>query len=73
MAKANRIAYENLRAEMGRKNLTIGGIAETIGMNRETLGRKLARKCPLKLNEAFQIMRACFPDSSIEYIFKEAG
>lgn len=73
MAKTNKIAFENLRAEMGRKNLTISSIAKAIGMNRDTLGRKLSRDYPLKLNEAFQIIHNCFPDSSIEYIFKEAG
>lgn len=73
MPRANKIAFENLRAEMGRKELTIGKIAAAIGMNRATLGKKLSREYPLKLNEAFLIIHKCFPGERLEYIFKEAG
>ena len=38
MARANSIAFENLRAEMARKQLSIAQIAETLGITRETLG-----------------------------------
>ncbi len=72
MAIMNCIAFENLRAEMGRKNLTIGEMASAIGMRRETLGRKLSRNSPLNLDEAFAITRTCFPGKSVEYLFKEA-
>ena len=72
MPATNKIAFENLRAEMGRKQLTIGSIANSIGMKRETLGRKLSRESPLKLNEAFLIVQKCFPDKEVQYIFEEA-
>ena len=40
--KRNCVIYENVRVEMARKNLTILDIAQNIGMNRETLSRKLS-------------------------------
>lgn len=73
MLKSNGIAYPNLRAEMGRKNLTIGEISERIDMRRETLGRKLSRKSPISLREAFLIQTTFFPDSNVRYLFAEDG
>ena len=34
--KHSKIMFENLRAEMARKNITITEIAKTIGVNRES-------------------------------------
>lgn len=68
----NNVAFENLRAEMGRRQITIGNIADRIGMNRYTLGRKLSRNSPLNLNEAFDIADKCFPDMTVEELFAEA-
>ena len=51
----NNIAFANLRAEMGRNDISIQQIAEEIGMNRDTLGRKLSRKSSLRLQDAFKI------------------
>ena len=52
MAAINGIAFKNLRAEMSRKDITIGDVAAALEMNRDTLGRKLSRKAPLYLDEA---------------------
>ena len=68
----NNIAFRNLRAEMGRRQITIRNIADTIGMNRDTLSRKLSRNSPLNLNEAFEITDKCFPDMTVEVLFVEA-
>ncbi len=68
----NNIAFRNLRAEMGRRQITIRNIADTIGMNRDTLSRKLSRNSPLNLNEAFEITDKCFPDMAVEVLFAEA-
>ncbi len=68
----NNIAFRNLRAEMGRRQITIRNIADTIGMNRDTLSRKLSRNSPLNLNEAFEITDKCFPDMTVEVLFAEA-
>lgn len=63
------ISYENLRAEMGRKNITIKDIASLCGYNRDRLARKLSKKTPLSLAEAFQIQQKLFPDKDIYYLF----
>lgn len=72
MAFQNGVAFKNLRSEMGAKGITILDISRKIRMNRDTLARKLSRKTPLNLDEAFKIANAFFPDCPIEYIFSEA-
>lgn len=67
-----KIEYENLRAEMARANVSVADIAETIGTNRDTAGRKLARKSPFLLSEAFAIRDKYFPGMEIGYLFREA-
>lgn len=63
------IAFENLRAEMARSNLGIGQMAKVLQMGRDTLARKLSRRGPLYLDEAFRIRDLFFPSRSIEYLF----
>ena len=65
----SRISYENLRAEMGRKNITIKDMASLCGYSRDRLARKLSKKTPLNLAEAFQIQQKVFPDKDIYYLF----
>ena len=72
MAFQNGIAFKNLRSEMGARGITILESVSEIGMNRDTLARKLARKAPLNLDEAFKISKTFFPDRPIEFIFLEA-
>ncbi|MBU3205186.1 XRE family transcriptional regulator [Clostridium algidicarnis] len=67
----SKIMFSNLRAEMAREEITIGKIAEKVGVNRDTMGRKLSGKAPLYLNEAFVINRIFFPKENIQYLFKE--
>ena len=74
--KQNKIAYPNLRAEMSRKGLTIGDLSAAVSINRDTLSRKLSRKAPLSLREAFHIQTTVFPGLDIRYLFsdrEEAG
>lgn len=71
MAKANNIIYENLRAEMARKQLTIGEIANFLGITRDTLGGKFSGKRPISLDEALRIAREFFPEHNLYYLFKE--
>ncbi len=65
------IKYENLRAEMGRRNLSKLDISKLTGINRDTLSRKLSGKSKLYLNEAFEIQTAAFPEVDIAILFKE--
>ncbi len=69
--KRNCVMYENIRVEMARKNLTILDIAESVGMNRETLSRKLSGKSSLSLKEAISIQTTCFPDMDVQTLFEE--
>lgn len=71
MRKPN-IAYENLRAEMARLNIGIGDVAEGCGYNRDTLARKLSKKSPINLDEAFRIQQKFFPNSDLWYLFATA-
>lgn len=72
MAFPSNIEFSNLRAEMARKGVTVQEIADLIGVNRDTVSRKLSRKSPLNLSEAFVIERTFFPGLGISYLFEEA-
>ena len=65
----NNIIYENLRAEMARKNLAICDISSAIGMNRDRLSRKLSGKSPLFLDEALKIKEEFFPNKELTELF----
>lgn len=67
--KRNGVAFVNLRAEMARRNIGIKDIAEACNYNRDTLARKLAKKSPLNLDEAFEIQQTLFPGQDIRYLF----
>jgi len=74
--RQSNIAYNNLRAEMARANIGIGEIAQTCGYNRDTLSRKLSKKTPINLDDAFMIQQTFFPALNVKYLFDldaEAG
>ncbi len=71
MAKLNAIAFENLRVEMARKQLTITDIANYLGLSKAGLSSKLSMKRNINLNEALCIARTFFPGLSLQYLFKE--
>lgn len=66
---ASKIVFPNLRAEIGRCQLTIGQMAQGLGMNRNTLSRKLRGEAPITLDEAFAMTNLFFFGKSIEYLF----
>ncbi len=66
------IVFENLRAEMSRKNIGLAEIAEVIGCNRDTISRKLSMKSPINLDEAFKIQSVFFPNEDLRYLFETA-
>ena len=70
--RASNIAFCDLRAEMSRKNIGIAEMANELGWNRGTLARKLSKRSPLNLNEAFDIQQRFFPGLDIVYLFQEA-
>lgn len=63
------VKYENLRAEMARRKLTLKQISDAMHMNRDTLSRKLSGKSPLYLDEAFEVQKMFFPEMKVEYLF----
>ena len=67
----NKVAFSNLRAEMGREGITIQDIAKAIGIGRDAVSNKLSRKSPISLKEAVQIERMCFPGKGVHYLFSE--
>ncbi|BDR75241.1 hypothetical protein K154306013_09010 [Clostridium tetani] len=69
--RQSNVIFANLRAEMARKQITIAKLAEEVGVNRDTMSRKLSGKTPLYLNEAFLINKKFFPNENIHYLFNE--
>jgi len=67
--RPSNIAYPNLRAEMGRKNLGIVEMATELKYNRDTLARKLSKKSQIDLAEAFDIQEKFFPEYDLRYLF----
>ena len=65
MAKTNNVAFENLRAEMARKQVSILEMSNYLGITRDTLGYKLAGKRPINLDEALRIARKFFPEHDV--------
>lgn len=68
MAKSN-IVFENLRAEMGRRNICIRELADACECSRDAMSRRLSKRTQIKLDEAFMIQQRCFPDLDIRYLF----
>ncbi|MCL2526956.1 MAG: helix-turn-helix transcriptional regulator [Defluviitaleaceae bacterium] len=66
------IGYTNLKAEMARQDISIKAIAESVGITRDTLSKKLRRKTPITLEEAYAINKIFFPDQDIKYLFSES-
>lgn len=61
--------YENVRAEMARKNKTLVDLSEDTGIRYQTLSEKLRGNSPLLLKEALQIRDALGVDMTIEELF----
>lgn len=72
MAAKNNVAFANIRAEMGRRQVTITEIARMTGMCKDTVSRKLSMQAPISLAEAYWIRDCCFPECSVSYLFSEA-
>lgn len=61
--------YENVKAEMARKNMTIIDLAEVTGIRYQTLTEKLRGKTPIKLSEAVRIKWALNLTMPLEDLF----
>lgn len=65
--------FENLKAEMSRKNLTIMDLSrdEDLDLSYETLRNKFSGKTEWNKREMFLIKKKYFPDKTIEYLFEQ--
>ena len=63
--------YNNLRAEMARKGLTIQDLAETLGVRYATVCDKLNGRYRFYYDEAKKIKDVHFPECDIEYLFEK--
>ena len=61
--------FPNLDAEMARKKITRGMLAEKINKTATTLSLKLNGKAPLTLTECVEIKNAVSPESTVDYLF----
>lgn len=59
----------NLRAEMARQGVTVGDVAEALGVRNATVSDKLNGRYRFYFDEAFKIKCRFFPDHSLEYLF----
>lgn len=62
--------YRNLRAEMARQGVTVGDIAEALGVRKATASDKLNGRYRFYFDETMKIKNRFFSDHSLEYLFK---
>lgn len=63
--------FPNVRAEMGRKNLTILALSNKTGIRYQTLTEKLKGKSDITIAEARKIKDALDTDLPLEELFVE--
>lgn len=61
--------YENVRAELARRQKTLVDLSNDTGIRYQTLSDKMRGNSPLLLKEAVAIKRAIGVDMSIEELF----
>ena len=61
--------FNNLNAEMARKNMTIKSLSEKTGIGYESLKNKMSGVTEFKRSEMVAIKRE-FPECSLDYLFK---
>lgn len=62
--------FQNLQAEMARRNLTGRALAKMVGVTELTLYNKLNGQREFKLNEMETIKSVLRTDAPMEYLFK---
>lgn len=63
----------NLRAEMARYGVTIGDIADFLGVRYATVSDKINGRYRFYYDEAVRIKNRFFPECDIEYLFANDG
>lgn len=65
------IIFENIRAELARRNYGIKDVAEVLEIDRGTAGAKLSGKREFSVTEAFKLSAYLLDGLPLEYIFAE--
>ena len=63
--------YLNLKAEMGRRDVTIESIAQVLDIHRNSVANKLKGDSTFYIDEAIKIRDAFFPDADLSELFKK--
>lgn len=61
--------YGNLKAEMGRKDITIEEISKLLGIHRNSVANKVNGRSRFTVDEAKVVKEVFFPNLSIDYLF----
>lgn len=61
--------YRNLKAEMGRNDITIEVMAKQLGIHRNSVANKLRGPSAFSIEEAMMIKNTYFPTLEYSYLF----
>lgn len=61
--------YDNLKAEMAKKGITIDALARLLGVHRNTIQNKLDGDSEFTIGQAEVISETMFPEFTIKYLF----
>lgn len=67
--KGGKRMYENLRALMGQKGISIDAMARLLGVHRNTIQNKLEGESEFTFSQAEIIMETMFPEYTYKYVF----
>lgn len=62
--------YSNLKAEMGRRDVTIESIAKELGIHRNSVAYKLNKDGSFSIEEADTIQKKFFPEIPLAKLFE---
>lgn len=65
------MAYLNLKAEMGRRDVTIEAIASRLGIHRNSVSYKLNKEGSFSIEEADIIQKVFFPEVPLTVLFEK--
>lgn len=64
------MAYGNLKAEMGRRDITIEAIAKALHIHRNSASNKVNGPSSFSIEEAMIVKDTFFSDLDYEYLFQ---
>ncbi|MBE5807737.1 MAG: helix-turn-helix transcriptional regulator [Clostridiales bacterium] len=62
--------YENMKALMGAKGISIETLAKLLGLHRDTVTNKLNGESEFTYGQAELIQEVLFPEYNIRYLFR---